>query len=46
MVTITINEIEHAIEAEEGMPLLSVIRDMLGMTGTKYADRGSTFDAV
>ncbi|WP_265517426.1 (2Fe-2S)-binding protein [Nitratireductor luteus] len=36
MVTITINDIDHAVEADEGMPLLWVIRDILGLTGTKY----------
>lgn len=36
MVTITINEIDHAVDAEEGMPLLWVIREILGLTGTKY----------
>ncbi|KAA0914878.1 (2Fe-2S)-binding protein [Aquicoccus porphyridii] len=36
MTRITINDTEHEIEADEGMPLLWAIRDILGMTGTKY----------
>lgn len=36
MMTITINEVDHAVDAEAGMPLLWVIRDILGLTGTKY----------
>ena len=36
MVTIRVNGTDHAIDAEEGMPLLWAIRDTLGMTGTKY----------
>ncbi|MBT8461581.1 MAG: (2Fe-2S)-binding protein [Gemmatimonadetes bacterium] len=33
---LTINGIEHDVDAPADMPLLWVIRDMLGMTGTKY----------
>lgn len=36
MVTIRVNETDHTIDADEGMPLLWAIRDILGMTGTKY----------
>lgn len=36
MTRITINDTEHEINADEGMPLLWAIRDILGMTGTKY----------
>lgn len=33
---ITINAKAHEIEADDEMPLLWVLRDLLGMTGTKY----------
>lgn len=33
---LNINGKEHQIEADAGMPLLWVLRDVLGMTGTKY----------
>ena len=33
---VTINGKTHTVQAEEGTPLLWVIRDDLGMTGTKY----------
>jgi isoquinoline 1-oxidoreductase alpha subunit len=33
---LTVNGIEHDVEAPPEMPLLWVIRDLLGMTGTKY----------
>ena len=35
-VTLTINEEETTVEAPEGTPLLWVLRDRLGMTGTKF----------
>jgi isoquinoline 1-oxidoreductase alpha subunit len=35
-VTVTINGIAHDIDADEHMPLLWVLRDSLGLTGTKY----------
>ena len=35
-VTLTVNGQERTVEAEEGTPLLWVIRDELGLTGTKY----------
>ena len=31
-----INGRPHAVEAEADMPLLWVLRDLLGMTGTKF----------
>lgn len=34
--TLKINGQEHQVEAEAGMPLLWVLRDILNMTGTKY----------
>ncbi|TDX88310.1 isoquinoline 1-oxidoreductase alpha subunit [Neorhizobium sp. R1-B] len=36
MVTLTINGKEHKIEAEADMPLLWAIRDLVGLTGTKF----------
>ena len=36
MVTLTINGTEHQVEAEADMPLLWVIRDLVGLTGTKF----------
>ncbi|MFM9864606.1 MAG: (2Fe-2S)-binding protein [Micropepsaceae bacterium] len=36
MITINVNGTPQQVEAEEGMPLLWVIRDVLNMTGTKY----------
>jgi isoquinoline 1-oxidoreductase alpha subunit len=33
---LTVNGIEHDVDAPADMPLLWVIRDLLGMTGTKY----------
>ena len=36
MIDITINGKVHSVDAEPDMPLLWVLRDELGMTGTKY----------
>ncbi|HTI08813.1 MAG TPA: (2Fe-2S)-binding protein [Puia sp.] len=36
MTTITINGNQQQIDADPNMPLLWVIRDLLGLTGTKY----------
>ena len=36
MITLTVNGQSHGVDAEEGMPLLWVIRDILNFTGTKY----------
>ncbi len=36
MITITVNGQRHDIDADPNMPLLWVIRDILGLTGTKY----------
>src|SRR5262252_6315800 len=33
---LTVNEVEHEIDADPDMPLLWVLRDLLGLTGTKY----------
>ena len=34
--TITINGTDHRFEAESEMPLLWALRDIIGLTGTKY----------
>lgn len=34
--TLTINGVDHAVEAPDDTPLLWVLRDELGMTGTKF----------
>ena len=36
MKTLTINGKKHTIEAHDDMPLLWAIRDIIGLTGTKY----------
>jgi isoquinoline 1-oxidoreductase subunit alpha len=36
MVTVTINGAQHTVEAEADMPLLWVIRELVGLTGTKF----------
>src|SRR5512134_1708324 len=36
MTTLTINGKEHQIDAEDDMPLLWAIRDLTGLTGTKF----------
>lgn len=36
MINLTINGTAHAVEAPPDMPLLWVLRDLLGMTGTKF----------
>mgnify|MGYP003385695869 FL=1 len=36
MKTLTINGKNHNIEAQDDMPLLWAIRDIIGLTGTKY----------
>ena len=36
MKTLTINGKNHTIEAQDDMPLLWAIRDIVGLTGTKY----------
>jgi len=35
-VTLTVNGMEHTVEADADTPLLWVLRDLLGLTGTKY----------
>jgi len=36
MTAITVNGLHHEVDADPNMPLLWVIRDILGLTGTKY----------
>ncbi len=36
MVTVVVNGAQYRVEAEPEMPLLWVLRDALGLTGTKY----------
>jgi len=36
MITINVNGTPHEVDAEDGMPLLWVLRDVLNLTGTKY----------
>ncbi len=36
MITITVNGAAHKVDAEPDTPLLWVLRDTLGLTGTKY----------
>lgn len=36
MISLNINNTEHKVDAEADMPLLWVLRDLLGFTGTKF----------
>ncbi len=36
MITLSVNGVDHAIDAEKDMPLLWAIRDLVGLTGTKF----------
>jgi len=36
MIKLTINQKEHTVDAPPDMPLLWVLRDILGLTGTKF----------
>lgn len=36
MIQLTINGVAHALDVDPEMPLLWVLRDVLGLTGTKY----------
>ena len=36
MINLLINGVEHEFEADEQMPLLWVLRDVLELTGTKF----------
>jgi len=35
-VVLTVNGVQHSVEADGDTPLLWVLRDLLGLTGTKY----------
>ena len=37
MITLQINGKQHQLEADPAMPLLWALRDLLGLTGTKYS---------
>jgi isoquinoline 1-oxidoreductase alpha subunit len=37
MITLRVNGTEHRLDADPEMPLLWVIRDLIGLTGTKYS---------
>ena len=37
MLTLTVNGKKHQLDVEPEMPLLWVLRDIIGLTGTKYA---------
>jgi isoquinoline 1-oxidoreductase alpha subunit len=34
--TVKVNGIAHSVDVDDDMPLLWVLRDVLGMTGTKF----------
>ncbi len=34
--TLTVNGVERAVDVDPDMPLLWVLRDILGLTGTKF----------
>ena len=36
MKKLTVNGVAHDVDADDEMPLLWVLRDLLGLTGTKY----------
>lgn len=36
MITLTVNGIKHSLDVDPDMPLLWVLRDLLGLTGTKF----------
>jgi isoquinoline 1-oxidoreductase alpha subunit len=35
-ITMTVNSVEHKLDVDPDMPLLWALRDLLGLTGTKY----------
>jgi len=37
MITLRVNGAEHHLDADPDMPLLWALRDLIGLTGTKYA---------
>jgi isoquinoline 1-oxidoreductase alpha subunit len=36
MTTVNVNGVDHQVDVDDDMPLLWVVRDVLGMTGTKF----------
>jgi len=36
MITLSINGVDHSVDADKDMPLLWAIRDLVGLTGTKF----------
>jgi isoquinoline 1-oxidoreductase alpha subunit len=36
MIKLTVNGVAHDVDADDDMPLLWVLRDLIGLTGTKY----------
>ena len=36
MVTLNVNGKSHSLDVEDDMPLLWVLREIIGLTGTKY----------
>ena len=36
MITLNVNQKEYQVDVDSNMPLLWVIRDIIGLTGTKY----------
>jgi len=36
MLTITVNDVQHTVDVDGETPLLWVLRDVLGLTGTKF----------
>jgi isoquinoline 1-oxidoreductase alpha subunit len=37
LIDLLINDVQHQVDADQAMPLLWVLRDILGLTGTKYS---------
>jgi len=37
LIDLLINDVQHQVDADPAMPLLWVLRDILGLTGTKYS---------
>jgi isoquinoline 1-oxidoreductase alpha subunit len=36
LISLTVNDVQHQVDVDPAMPLLWVLRDILGLTGTKY----------
>jgi isoquinoline 1-oxidoreductase alpha subunit len=37
VINLQVNDVEHQVDVDPAMPLLWVLRDVLGLTGTKYS---------